>query len=88
MKDIIREYCPWLMPNGVRAVSNRRASARAARDAAVMAEPDLGGSGFEMPFDGMRMIFGGFAHLLGDTLAAPGRSNGTVMPVPCDKRAE
>jgi len=64
---------------------------RATRDSgnmAVMADPDLGGPGMEMPFDGMRMIFGGFAHLLGDALAAPGLINGTVMPVPADKRAD
>jgi uncharacterized protein YbaA (DUF1428 family) len=64
---------------------------RAARDAgnaAVMADPDLGGPGMEMPFDGMRMIYGGFEHLLGDALAAPGLINATVMPVPSDKRKE
>ncbi len=64
---------------------------RAARDAgnaAVMADPDLGGPGMEMPFDGMRMIYGGFAHLLGDALVAPGVIDGTVMPVPADKRAD
>jgi len=64
---------------------------RAARDAgnaAVMVDPDLGGPGMEMPFDGMRMIYGGFDHLLGDALAAPGLINGTVMPVPSGKRAE
>lgn len=64
---------------------------RAARDAgnqAVMADPDLGGPGMEMPFDGMRMIYGGFAHLLGDPLAKPGVINGSVLPVPSDKRAE
>jgi uncharacterized protein YbaA (DUF1428 family) len=64
---------------------------RAARDAgnqAVMVDPDLGGPGMEMPFDGMRMIYGGFEHLLGDAFAKPGLINGTVMPVPSDKRAE
>ena len=64
---------------------------RAARDAgnqAVMVDPDLGGPDMVMPFDGMRMIFGGFEHLLGDALAKPGVINGTVMPVPSDKRAE
>lgn len=64
---------------------------RAARDAgneAVMADPGLGGPGMEMPFDGLRMIYGGFAHLLGDALAKPGLINGTVLPVPADKRAD
>lgn len=68
---------------------------RAARDAgnaAVMADPDLGGPGMEMPFDGMRMIYGGFELILGDPLAAPdlaqGVIDGTVMPVPAGKRVE
>ncbi|MFN7180180.1 DUF1428 domain-containing protein [Hyphomonas sp.] len=63
---------------------------RAARDAgntAVMVDPDLGGPGMEMPFDGMRMIYGGFEHLLGDALAAPGIVDGTVMPVPVASKA-
>lgn len=64
---------------------------RAARDAgnmAVMQDPDLGGSGMTMPFDGMRMIIGGFYQLFGDALAAPGLINGTVLPVPAAKRTE
>lgn len=63
---------------------------RAARDAgnaAVMADPDLGGPGMEMPFDGTRMIFGGFEQLFGDALAAPGIVDGTLMPVPAGSRA-
>jgi len=36
----------------------------------------------------MRMIIGGFAHLLGDALAKPGVINGSVLPVSSDKRAE
>jgi uncharacterized protein YbaA (DUF1428 family) len=63
---------------------------RAARDAgnaAVMVDPDLGGPGRQMPFDGMRMIFGGFEHLLGDALARPGLVDGTLMPVPAANRA-
>lgn len=63
---------------------------RAARDAgnaAVMVDPDLGGPGMQMPFDGMRMIFGGFEHLLGDALARPGLVDGTLMPVPAANRA-
>ena len=64
---------------------------RAARDAgnaAVMVDPDLGGPGFVAPFDGIRMIYGGFDPLLGDALAAPGVINGTVLPVPAAKRKE
>ncbi|MDP3461080.1 MAG: DUF1428 domain-containing protein [Hyphomonas sp.] len=62
---------------------------RAARDAGnagMMADPDMGMPEGGMPFDGMRMIFGGFEHLLGDAFAKPGLINGTVMPVPADKR--
>lgn len=64
---------------------------RAARDAgnaATMADPELGGPGMEMPFDGSRMIFGGFEQLCGDVLAAPGIVDGTVLPVPAGKRAD
>lgn len=34
------------------------------------------------------MIYGGFAHLLGDALAKPGVINGSVLSAPSDKRAE
>lgn len=60
---------------------------RDAGNAAVMVDPDLGGPGMEMPFDGMRMIYGGFEHLLGDALVKPGLISGTVMPVPSAQRA-
>lgn len=39
-----------------------------------------------MPFDGKRMIYGGFQTLLGDVRAKAGYIDGTVMPVPADKR--
>lgn len=64
---------------------------RATRDTgnnAVMEDPELGGPGMEMPFDGMRMIYGGFDVVLGDALAEPGIIDGTVLPVPAEKRAE
>ncbi|MEX1250679.1 MAG: DUF1428 family protein [Hyphomonas sp.] len=72
---------------------------RATRDCgnmAVMADPDPdpdtdtdpGGPGMETAFDGTAMIYDGFAHRLGDALAAPGRINATVIPVPADKRAD
>jgi len=64
---------------------------RAARDAgnaAVMVDPDLGGPGMEMPFDGSRMIDGGFEHLFGDAITAPGIFDGTVMPVPAARKAD
>jgi len=64
---------------------------RAARDKGnntMMNDPDMKMPETGMPFDGMRMIIGGFDILLGDALAKPGVINGTVMPVPADKRAE
>lgn len=56
-------------------------AARDAGNAEVMVDPDLGGPGMEMPFDGMRMIYGGFEHLFGDAMAAPTILDGTVMPI-------
>lgn len=40
----------------------------------------------EMPFDGKRMIVGGFQTIVGDPLVKTGYIDGTVMPVPADKR--
>lgn len=40
----------------------------------------------KMPFDGKRMIYGGFQKLLGDVGLKTGYIDGTVMPVPADKR--
>lgn len=62
-------------------------AARDAGNAAVMVDPDLGGPGMQMPFDGMRMIYGGFEQLFGDALAAPGIIDGTVVPVKAASRA-
>lgn len=48
---------------------------------------DMEGKEFpEMPFDGKRMIIGGFQTLLGDATKKTGYIDGTVMPVPADKR--
>lgn len=41
----------------------------------------------QMPFDGSRMIYGGFETLLGETGVKAGYIDGTVMPVPTAKRA-
>jgi uncharacterized protein YbaA (DUF1428 family) len=64
---------------------------RAARDAgnkAMMDDPAFEGMSPEtMPFDGQRMICGGFEPLFGDALAAPGIVDGTLMPVPAGSRA-
>lgn len=40
----------------------------------------------DMPFDGSRMIYGGFDLLVGDPLMQAGYINGTVMPVQADQR--
>ena len=40
----------------------------------------------EMPFDGSRMVYGGFETLLGDVRAKTGYIDGTVIPVPEDRR--
>lgn len=40
-----------------------------------------------MPFDGSRMIYGGFERLLGDVQAEAGYIDGTVMAVPAGQRA-
>ncbi|MBK8200540.1 MAG: DUF1428 domain-containing protein [Acidobacteria bacterium] len=63
---------------------------RATRDAGnkkMMEDPDMKMDG-GMPFDGMRMIVGGFDVVLGDALATPGIIDGMVLPVPADKRAD
>lgn len=48
---------------------------------------DMEGKEFpEMPFDGKRMIIGGFQTIVGDPTAKTGYIDGTVMPVQADKR--
>ncbi|AXE63463.1 hypothetical protein BBF93_03945 [Hyphomonas sp. CACIAM 19H1] len=48
---------------------------------------DMEGKEFpEMPFDGKRMIIGGFQTIVGDPTAKIGYIDGTVMPVQADKR--
>ena len=63
-----------------------------ARDAAnqkMMSDPRMEKMGKSMPFDGKRMIFGGFAPLLdeGDG-AAMGFADGYLVPVKADKKEE
>jgi len=63
-------------------------AARDAGNAATMVDPAFDGMTPEtMPFDGQRMIFGGFEHLFGDALAKPGYIDGTLMPVPAANKA-
>ncbi|MFD1705011.1 DUF1428 domain-containing protein [Methylopila henanensis] len=63
---------------------------RAVRDEAqkkIVEDPRMKEMGVEMPFDGMRMIFGGFAPLVDDR--RPGETgyvDGMVAPVPAARR--
>ena len=63
---------------------------RAARDAAnakMMSDPRMEQMGAEMPFDGKRMIMGGFEPLLDE--GTPGRggyTDGFILPVPQEKK--
>ena len=48
---------------------------------------DMQGKEFpQMPFDGKRMIVGGFQTIPGDAAVKTGYIDGTVLPVPADKR--
>lgn len=63
---------------------------KATRDAGwqkMMAEGPPEGAMSQMPFDGSRMIYGGFQTLVGDVRAKAGYIDGTVIPVKADKRA-
>lgn len=62
---------------------------KATRDAGwqkMMANGPPEGATESMPFDGKRMIYGGFQTLLGDVRAKAGYIDGTVMPVKADQR--
>lgn len=62
---------------------------KATRDAGwqkMMADGPPEGAMESMPFDGKRMIYGGFQTLLGDVRAKAGYIDGTVMPVKADQR--
>ena len=64
-------------------------SSREARDAAnekIMSDPRMREMGANMPFDGKRMIFGGFAPLLERGSARGAYVDGFVLPVPHEKR--
>jgi len=65
---------------------------KATRDAAnkkIMSDPQMKELGAQMPFDGQRMIFGGFAPI-NDTGKAskPGYIDGMVTPVPAANKAD
>jgi uncharacterized protein YbaA (DUF1428 family) len=59
------------------------------RDAAsekFMNDPRMKEMGADMPFDGKRMIFGGFEAIVEEGAAGGGYTDGWVVPVPQDKR--
>ena len=62
---------------------------RAARDAAnekMMSDPRMKSMGESMPFDGKRMIFGGFDAIVEEGSPGGGYTDGFVVPVPEGKR--
>lgn len=63
---------------------------RATRDAAnakIMSDPRMRAMGETAPFDGMRMIFGGFSPIVDEGPKGPmGYSDGVLVPVPAGAR--
>ena len=62
---------------------------RQARDAAnakMMSDPRMAEMGKDMPFDGKRMIMGGFDAIVDEGSAGGGYTDGWVVPVPTGKR--
>ena len=62
---------------------------RQARDAAnakMMSDPRMAEMGKDMPFDGKRMIMGGFDAIVDEGSAGGGYTDGWVVPVPSSKR--
>jgi uncharacterized protein YbaA (DUF1428 family) len=63
---------------------------KAARDAVndkLMKDPRMQQFGSNMPFDGKRMIFGGFQSIVDETGdGAPGYADGYIVPVPAGKK--
>ena len=63
---------------------------KAARDAAnekLMTDPRMKEFGGDMPFDGKRMIYGGFESIVDETgRGTPGYADGYIVPVPKDKK--
>ncbi len=62
---------------------------KAARDAAVrrmMDDPQMKAMGETMPFDGKRMIYGGFTSLIDEGDGRGAYADGYVVPVPAGKR--
>jgi uncharacterized protein YbaA (DUF1428 family) len=66
-------------------------SSREARDAAsakMMSDPRMEGMGANMPFDGRRMVYGGFAPLLDRGSEHGAYVDGFVLPVPHARRED
>ncbi|HEX8840572.1 MAG TPA: DUF1428 domain-containing protein [Sphingomicrobium sp.] len=64
---------------------------RAERDAAtekMMSDPAMAEMGKDLPFDGKRMIMGGFQSVVDEGTAGGGYIDGIVVPVPEEKRDE
>jgi uncharacterized protein YbaA (DUF1428 family) len=62
---------------------------RAARDAAnekFMSDPRMADMGADTPFDGKRMVMGGFEAIVEDGAGGGAYTDGYVVPVPEDKR--
>jgi uncharacterized protein YbaA (DUF1428 family) len=62
---------------------------KAARDAAnekFMSDPRMAEMGKDMPFDGKRMIMGGFESIVDEGTSGGGYTDGWVVPVPTKKR--
>jgi uncharacterized protein YbaA (DUF1428 family) len=62
---------------------------REARDAAnekFMSDPRMADMGKDMPFDGKRMIMGGFDAIVEEGSSGGGYTDGWVVPVPASKR--
>lgn len=62
---------------------------KAARDAAtqkMMSDPRMEGMGADMPFDGKRMIIGGFDSFVDEGGEAGGYTDGFILPVPEQNR--
>jgi uncharacterized protein YbaA (DUF1428 family) len=60
--------------------------ARDAFNAKMMEDPRMKEMGATMPFDGKRMVFGGFASMLDEGSAGGSYVDGFVLPVPHDNR--
>jgi uncharacterized protein YbaA (DUF1428 family) len=61
--------------------------AHAAATQKMMSDPRMKEIGANMPFDGKRMIYGGFASLIDDgARTKPGYVDGYLVPVPKDKK--